>query len=528
MVPVKRAMRLALFLLAGSGAVAHAATPGAACEALGRLSLADTTITAAETVGTGQYKLTDDRFTRMVAAPGMNPAGQSQTPANPAFCRVALTLTPSSDSAIKTEVWLPLAGWNHKLLGVGNFGWGGALMTPGMLSGLDAGYVVASNDTGHDSSTPEGEGGRFALGHPQKLTDYAYRANHLMTVRAKEIIQAFYGEAASHAYWAGCSLGGLQGLIEASRYPADYDGIIVGAPPNPLVNFNAQQLWPAWLLHQTPAAQIPADKFKMVNQAVQQACASPVGRAQGFVDAPEQCRFAPRLLLCRAGDQPDCLTEPQVRLMEQIYQGPVNPRTGQVIFPGPAKGTEATWGGMASSKPFPTALDLFRYAVLQNPDWDWTTLDWDKDIATATAKVGPLLHVAAPDLQPFFERGGKLMLYLGWNDGHNPEELASFTQRVQRVSAKAADAVQLFLSPGMGHCLGGAGCDTFDKLGAMDAWVTRGQAPQKIVASKINDGKVVRTRPLCAYPQVAQYKGRGDMDDAANFACVSGLGVTSK
>ena len=393
----------------------------------------------------------------------------------------------------------------------------GALMYPGMQSGLAEGYAVASTDTGHDSSTPEGQGGRFALGHPEKLIDYAYRANHLMTLRAKEIIKAFYGRGPKHSYWIGCSLGGLQGLIEAKRYPADYDGIVVGAPPNPIVNFNAEQLWAGWLTNRHPELQVPKAKFQMVAQAVLKACASPVGQSQGFVEEPDRCGFEPRQMLCKGADAPDCLTANEVSALEQIYRGPVSPRTGTVIFPGPAKGNEASFS--ADGKPFPIALDLFRYAAFQDPNWDWTTLDWDKDIARATAAVGPLLHVDA-DLKPFFARGGKLLLYIGWNDGHNPEELIGYYQRLMRnAGPQGRVSARLFTIPGMGHCYGGPGCDTFDKLGVIDAWVAQDRPPQRIVASRIENGTASRTRPLCAYPAVARYEGSGSPEEAGSYRC---------
>lgn len=390
-----------------------------------------------------------------------------------------------------------------------------------MLSGIAQGYATASTDTGHDSATPDGQGGRFTLGHPEKLIDYAYRADHLMTVDAKTIIQAFYGTAPTRAYWVGCSLGGLEGLIEAKRFPADYDGIVVGALPNPIVAFNAAQLWPSWLVARMPEARMPKAKFAMLADAVRRACASPVGRKQGFVDEPDRCGFDPRQLLCKGADAPDCLTAPQILIMEQIYAGPTNSRTGTQIFPGPAKGIEADLAGFADGKPFPTALDLFRYAAFQDPSWDGTRMKWDKDVAAAAAKLGPLLHVDA-DLRPFFGHGGKLLLYIGWNDYHNPTELIGYYEALmRRAGFKARDAARLFTIPGMGHCFDGPGCDTFDKLGTIDAWVDKRSAPERITAAKVRDGTVVRTRPLCAYPQVAAYQGSGSMDDASSFACAS-------
>lgn len=508
-----------LVLSASTGA--HAAESADSCARLVSLALPDATITAAQTVQAGRYTMPESPLTRLGALSGMNVAGRAKDAPNPTFCRIAATLKPSSDSDIKVEVWLPLAGWNGKFLGVGNFGWAGALMLPGMLTGVEQGYATATTDTGHDGSTPEGSGGRFTLGHPEKLTDYAWRADHLMTVDAKIIIAAYYDKPPVKSYWVGCSLGGLEGLIEAKRFPEDYDGIVAGAPPNPIVNFNAAQLWPSWLVNHDPGLAMPKAKFDMVSKAVLAACALPVGRKQGFVDEPDRCLFKPQQLLCKGADAPDCLTAPQVRLMEQIYTGPVDPSTHEVIFPGPAKGSESQLSGFADGKPFPVALDIFRYTAFQNPDWDWTTMDWNKDMNAAIATVGPLMHVDA-DMKPFFARGGKLLMYIGWNDYHNPEELIGYYQKLMSHAGDTTRAsARLFTIPGMAHCFGGQGCDTFDKLGTIDQWVAHGVAPQRVVASRVSDGKVVRTRPLCAYPDVARYKGRGDMGVAASFVCVN-------
>jgi feruloyl esterase len=503
-------------------ATAHAATPTISCDGLGRLALADAAITLAEPVAAGAYKgaMGGPVFT----SSGMNVAGRGQLGANPAFCRVAATLKPNPRSDIRIEVWLPRSGWNGKFLAVGNFGWAGSLMYAGMLTGLQDGYAVASTDTGHDNSSPNGDdgGGRFTLNQPEKLIDYAYRADHAMTVDAKAVIKAFYGVDPARSYWIGCSLGGLEGLIEAKRYPTDYDGIVAGAPPNPLVNFNAMQMWPGWLISQDQSRLIPEGKYSVVHAAVLKACASPIGLKDGLVDEPDKCAFDPGTLLCKGDDAPDCLTASQLYLLQQTYAGPVDPRTKRLIFPGPARGAElGMFRPFASGEPFFIAVDLFRYAAFQNPDWGWKTMDWSKDVDAAAARIGPLMHVDA-DLKSFFKRGGRLLLYIGWTDYHNPEELIGYYRSLARVSGQqASGAVRLFTIPGMDHCGGGAGCDTFNKLAVIDQWVDRGKTPERIVAAKFADEKLVRTRPLCAYPNVARYKGAGDANDAANFVCAA-------
>ena len=485
------------------------------CNSLARVAIPNATITLAESVAPGQYQL-PPQSRRLGAQPGMNITGRDELPANREFCRVAATLKPSTDSDIKVEVWLPQSGWNGKLLTAGNFGWGGSLMYAPMLSALEAGYATASTDTGHDGDTPDGAGGAFALGHPEKVLDYAYRADHELTVTAKAFIKAFYGREPAHSYWIGCSLGGLEGLIEARRYPADYDGVVAGAPPNPLTRFNALQLWPSWLINQDPKRLIPREKYVRIHQAILDACASPLGRKDGVLDEPNRCQFDPAQLQCKGPDAPECLTPAQVYLLQQTYAGPRNPRTGELIFPGPARGAELEMFSFANGAEPMIALDLFRYVGFQDAAWNWKAMDWDKDVTAAIDRIGPLLHVDS-QLEPFFEHGGKLLMYIGWNDYHNPEQLIEYYKAVTKNSGSSA--VRLFTIPGMNHCAGGAGCDTFDKLGVIDDWVAHGRAPEQILASRFEAGKVVRTRPLCAYPAVAQYKGAGNSADAANFTC---------
>lgn len=500
--------------LAMSAASAAQTTPVKSCAQLAETALPAATISSAEVVGAGKYVLPGNP-----PRSGMNLAGRIEAGANPAFCRIIARMKPGKESDIRMEVWLPQSGWNGKFIGVGNFGWGGVLMYAGMLAGIQEGYAVASNDTGHDASLPDQSGGKFALGPVDRMIDYGYRANHEMTVHAKNLVRAYYGAMPTHSYFIGCSLGGLQGLVEIKRYPEDYDGVVVGAPPNPIVNFNALQMWPSWLVAQDRQRLIPKEKYAMVHATVLRRCASPIGQQQGFVDAPESCNFDPKELLCKGAEAADCLTAPQVDLLQKTYQGPVNPRTGAVIFPGPARGTELEMFTFASGEAMSVALDMFRYAAFQNPDFNWKTMDWDKDVGAASARVGPLMHVDS-NLKPFFERGGKLLFYIGWNDYHNPQELIGYYQAVLKNSgAKAGNAMRLFTIPGMGHCAGGNGCDTFNKIGEIDAWVDQGKSPERIVTSRVEAGKVVRTRPICAYPKVAKYRGNGDINDAASFNC---------
>lgn len=511
---------MGIMLLAYNGA-SYAADPKS-CEELFKSGFTDAKIISVEKVRAGKFKIPDSPgpMAELEKLSGINAEGQAKLGPNPEFCRVKAKMTPTSDSDINVEVWLPLKDWNGKLLTAGNFSWGGYFMYPVMMSGLEKGYATASTDTGHNDDLPDQTGGKFIIGHPEKLVDYSYRAHHLLSVNAKEIIRKFYGKAPDKSYWLGCSLGGIEGLIEAQNFPEDYDGMVIGAPPNPLLNFNAAQLWPIWLVNQNPAMKMTKAKFELVHNTVLTQCATATGQQQGFVEEPEKCTFEPKQLLCKTEDNDSCLTQDQVTFMEKVYQGPVNPKTGDVIFKGPAKGSELEFMSFAEA-PNKRALDLFKYAVFENENWDWRTLDWDKDIQFAKNKLNGKLG-AGTNLKGFFERGGKMIMFIGWNDYHNPLDLIEYYKKIIGESVNTEnDPARLFISPGMAHCQGGDGCDTFNKIGALDKWVEQGIAPERLVASRVEEGKVVRTRPLCAWPKVAVYNGKGNNKDAASFECVT-------
>jgi len=517
---------------------AQVARPAASCESLSRIELPETRISTAQVVDPMGFKVPEGGPSGSGSPGGQNapggqggpgaqggPGGPHREPFQPtsttnrsAFCRVAATLQPSGDSDIKIEVWLPLSGWNGKFLAVGNFGWAGSIMYNGLLMGLEGGYAVASTDTGHDNSLPMGQ---FALGHPDKVIDYGYRAVHEMTLDAKALVKAFYGTAPTHSYFTGCSLGGQQALTEAQRFPRDYDGIIAGSPANPIAHLNAYQIWPSLLIAQEPSRAIPREKSGLIREAVLKACDALDGVRDGIIEDPAQCHFDPGTLLCNGGDKPSCLTAPQVDFLRSMYAGPSNPRTGQKIYAPLAPGAEQMVIGVSGTRPMGVAVALFQYLVFQDPNWDWKTFNLDRDVDFADKVLSTVNLAMNPNLKPFFERGGKLLMYHGWLDGSSPIESIDYYNAVLKTvgTNEAANSIRLFNVPGMGHCMGGAGCDTFDKLGALDQWVQTGQAPDRIVASKVDDGKVIRTHPLCAYPAVAKYQGFGSTDDAANYVC---------
>ena len=506
-----RAMKGWLVLLAlvvSLAAPGRASAADATCERLRSLKLPNTTI-AADMVAPGAFA---------APTPAGPPAANRTFTDLPAFCRVSATLTPSSDSDIKIEVWMPAAGWNEKLLAVGNGGWSGSISYPALAASLKRGYATASTDTGHT-----GGSGRFALGHPEKLTDFAYRAVHEMTIAAKAIVAAYYGSAARLSYWQGCSSGGKQGLKEAQKFPDDYDGIIAGAPANYWTHLITQSLWIANATLKDPASFVPREKFALINKAALAECDADDGVRDGVIENPVRCAFDPQSLRCADADGPDCLTAAQVDAVRKIYGAAKNPRTGEMIFPGLARGSELGWAALAGGpRPLSIAEDHYRYVVFKNPDWDFRTIDFDKDAALADAIDNGALNAVDPDLREFAARGGKLILYHGWNDQLiAPQNSIDYFDAVEKaMGAPAASRfVRLFMAPGMMHCGGGPGPNTFDMVDALEQWVERGTAPSRVLASHAANGRIDRTRPLCAYPQVAVYKGTGDVNDAASFEC---------
>jgi feruloyl esterase len=510
----ERIISLAAFLTIASGTPAVAAT----CEGLAGTALKDATVTRAEVVAPGKFSLADA---------GRRGGGRGNPYADLAgFCRVAVTLTPSSDSDIKVEVWLPMGlpsvaggggGWNGKFQAVGNGGWAGVISYPAMADALRAGYATASTDTGH-----VGGRGTFALDHPEKLIDFSWRSEHEMTVKAKALIAAFYGNAPKLSYWNGCSTGGRQGLKEAQMFPDDYDGIIAGAP----ANRTAISLWIAHAVLKNPASYIPPAKYPAIHQAAIAACDAVDGLKDGLIDDPRQCHFDPAVLLCKDGDGPSCLTAAQVAAAKKIYSPATNPRTGAELFSSFVPGTELGWGIQAAGpEPSANIYDQYRYVVFKDANWDWKTFDFDKDAARGDRPENLIMNATNPDMKAFFSHGGKLLLYHGWSDNQVPtlNTIKYYDSVAKNLggASKAADRVRLFLAPGMGHCGGGEGPNAFDKLGPLEQWVEHGKAPDALVASHSSDGKVDRTRPLCPYPQVARYKGTGSIDEAASFVCAA-------
>jgi feruloyl esterase len=494
-------------ILAALIALAAAAVPGTAatCAALRSLRLPDTTVTLAEAVDAGFF-----------VPPGGAGRGTAAAAFRslPAFCRVAATLRPTTDSEIGVEIWMPAGNWDGKLQAVGNGGWAGSIGYAAMAKALSQGYATASTDTGH--TTP---GGSFVAGHPEKLIDYGFRAVHLMTVEAKAIIAAFYPNPARRAYWNGCSTGGRQGLMEAQRYPVDYDGIIAGAPANYMSHLQVWSLWVPKAVHEEEAGYIPPAKYPLIHRAVLDACDVLDGVKDGVLEDPTRCHFDPKVLACRGEDTSACLTAPQVEAARKLYGEAVNPRTGLKIFPGFEPGSELAWAALAGPEPMAIPVDTFRYVVYENPTWDWRTINFESDLTALEKKFAGVVDATSPDLSAFMKRGGKLVMYHGWNDQLiAPLNTVDYFSSVLYTMGAGAtnDFMRLYMAPGMTHCGGGAGFMNFDMIGPLDQWVEKGQAPDRIVASRREPD---RTHPLCPYPQVAIYRGSGSTDEAASFIC---------
>lgn len=483
---------------------------GSSCDGLQSLTLNNARVTAATEVPAGTFLPPVPDGGR-----GVPPAAAKAYAALPSFCRVQVTATPTSDSDIKIEVWLPTQGWNGKFQAVGNGGWAGAISYGALAAAVAAGYASASTDTGH--ATP---GSTFALGHSEKLVDYAYRAIHEMTVQAKAVINARYGNAPTISFWNGCSTGGRQGVAEASKYPADFDAIVAGATPDPSARLHAVRVVANLLVNRTAESAIPPAKLPALHAAVLEACDTLDGVKDGVLENPARCRFDPKALECKGSDGPSCLTSAQVETAKMLYSEVKHPATGEVLYaPLLQPGSELLWATLAGPAPYVNALEGFRVAF-NNPNWDWHTFS-PNDIVVME-KANAVLNSATPDLKPFFARGGKLLMYHGWADQQVPamSSIGYFNRVVQTVGEQAVGkSIQLYMVPGMTHCQGGVGTDTFDKMAAIEEWVAKGTAPKAIVASHVSNGRVDRTRPLCAYPQVARYKGTGSTDSAENFSC---------
>jgi feruloyl esterase len=514
---------------AGQSPPARPTAPEQACGELVSLTFeGNTTITASTTVSTGALVTrTDQSLTGL-----------------PAFCRVIGVSRPTSDSDIRFEVWLPADSWNGKFVSSGEGGFAGRLNYTrlGLDGGLDEwlrrGYATASTDTGHRSTDDN-----WAVGHPERVIDYAYRSKHLVTVAAKGLIAAYYGRPATHAYFNSCSNGGRQGLMEVQRYPRDYDGVVVGAPWNYQSRSNAGFVWDAQTLSASGAA-IASSKLPAIQAAAVAACDATDGLVDGLIEQPDKCSFAPEVLQCTTADSDDCLTEAQIASLGRLYSGPENPRTGAAIFPGWAVGSERGWARWVDAEGVTNlGHSYFSNLVFEDPNWDYRTFDFEKDLTFAESKVGSLADAIDTDLSAAKRQGVKIIQYHGWNDqtlqpGYSPSYYDLVTSEMGGL-AETQDFYRLFMVPGMAHCYRGPGANSFGGVGqqippqrdalhdvqlALEEWVEKGVAPDRLVATKYVDDDadtttVEFTRTLCPYPSVARYSQSGDPSEAGSFVC---------
>ena len=505
---------------AGTASKTAATAAPRTCESLASLTLPNTTISAAEAVAAGAFK---------APGPAFGPAADYTR--LPAFCRVQGSIKPTSDSDIRFEVWLPTESWNGKFMQTGNGGAAGAIVYTSLADALAHGYAAAHTDPGHTGGGGIGDFA-WATGHPEKLTDFAYRAVHELTVVGKAVTNERYGKEPERSYWDGCSTGGRQGLKEAQRYPEDYDAIVAGAPAN-----NWSGLMGLSILIQRnlsgPEGLSPA-KVGVLTEAAIAACDARDGVADRVIGAPKLCTFDPSSTQCAAGKTEGCLTPTEVAAAKRVYAGVLD-KAGTVLMPGTGPASETLWALYASPQ-FGIGTSYFRSVVFNDPSWDPASSDIGDDVARAEAQDGGAAKAMDPDLSAFVARGGRLIVYHGTADGLIPygNSVNYFESVVAKLGADAVkDHVALYLVPGMSHCAGGEGASAIDWIGALEAFDRGGHPPSSIAASHpatpapglpgapAPPPSKAFTRPVCPYPQLAKYKGQGDETDAASWQCAA-------
>ena len=452
----------------------------------------------------------------------------------PTYCRVKAIAAPTPDSHIGFEVWIP-KNWYGRYLQLGNGGFAGAIPEAAMRAGIAQGYAVAGTDDGHQSAT--GTDASWALNHPEKVIDFGYRAIKETTGAAKAIIAAYAGTAPRYSYFSGCSDGGREALMEAQRYPADFDGIVAGDPANHWTHLQTGGVWNIQALAKMPPASwLSPEKLKLIQAEAVKQC----GDEDGVIQNPEGCKFRPARIRCKSGDAPDCLTGAQLVTLAKIYGGPRNPRTGEKIISGFSPGGEdgpigwvrwisGTRPGDQDPLSHGFANNFFRYIVHSDPGYDILKMNFDSDVALPDERTAHIFNSYSPDLSAFKQRGGKLIQYHGWADPAIPAlDSIDYYRSVQARMGDTRAFYRLFMAPGMLHCQGGPGPNQLATLPAIRAWVEDGKAPDRIVATRYQDNDlakpVERTRPLCVWPARAQWDGTGDKSKQESFRCVAPKG----
>jgi len=534
-VPVTSLASLMLVLLADT---ANAGTP-ATCESLTNFKFADTTINSATSYPGGAYVAPDAwhlAFTNL-----------------PPYCEVVATIAPTPDSSIGVRVWMPTQRYNGRYLGTGNGGYAGGYFQSELADGINRGFATANTDMGATGAA--GVNGDALIGHPEKWKDFGWRATHLMTTFSKALINAFYGDPASKSYFTGCSTGGQQALMEAQRFPYDYDGILAGAPAFNRTHIHTVTVAQYRATHITPTAYIPPTKLDAVNQAVLAQCRAKDGgaAADSFLTDPRLCKFDPATLACPAGlDAPNCLNPDQVAAMKVYYAGSTNLATGAIINPGNARGSEtsnpaALGFALNESLNEPSFDSLFKWVF--GATWQWQSFDFNRDMDSVDQVLAADLNATSTDLRAFFGNGGKLVMHAGWADPLIPSQGAInyYNALVKNYGGngngglkKTQNVARLFMSPGMWHCNGGPGPNSYggaiqqpppsydaqyDLLTSLTQWAEGGAAPSSVIATKYTNDTpqlgIQAQRPICSYPLIPVYRGAGDPNIASSFVCAA-------
>lgn len=510
-------------LAAGSAAIAFApsapAQPAAGqpvataaqCEALAGQTIGGATIEKAEYLAKGSATI----------SPLVKAAND--------VCRVSARAPPVAGSEIHMRIWLP-TNWNGKMLGVGGAGLNGGFAAEWFIAILpmNEGYAVFATDAGHEFIE---DNAKWALGQPEKIKDYGYRANHVGTLATKAVLASYYGTAPKRSYFHGCSNGGRDALIQAQRYPQDWDGIISGAPANDWTGIMTTFAYTAQIAEPHRRAGLLGPKINLVYEAALKTCDAADGLKDGLISNPTTCRFNPAVLQCKSGSGATCLSKPEVDTLRTLYGG-VRTGGGKLVMPGFPVGSELNWGTWftRTDAEVPGGMqEVFRYMVYDDPDWSWKNFNIDRDYPAMTRRLAPLIDATDTDLRPFARRGGKLLMYHGWEDTAIPagNSIRYFEAARSRLGARASQA-RLFMVPGQAHCFGGSGPNVVDMIGALDKWVEGGEAPERLTSSKYESfiaaltgqpTKLLQTRPVCAWPKTPHYKGTGAVNAESSFAC---------
>ncbi len=464
------------------------------------------------------------RDTRVVSARNVPPDKASGLPG---FCEVQVTMSPVYGSQIVAIYRMP-EPWNGKILGVGGGGAAGNLTIEAATTGLLRRYAVIQNDLGHPSTnTSDWSFAVKTAGQPhvEAIIDFGHRATHVATTIGKATIAQYYGRPARQAYWEGCSTGGRQGLAEVQRYPADYDGVIAGAPVH-AARYYSTVVLRVQAFHKYPDSNLLPAHVPIIEKAVLDACDANDGISDGVLTDPRTCSWDPGTLLCKGAPSAECLTQAQVEAVRYVYNGAKAPDGGYALIP-LLRGAEREWVvRMIGTRHLPRGLNavlgapFLAHIVKHDPAYDVLSFDPSRDMVELYGGLAEHVYQESPDISAFVTRGGKLLLWHGFNDpGPSPLSTIEYFDAVREKVPAAKDSVRLFLAPGVFHCRGGTGPDQFDALTALEQWVEKGAAPASMIATK-SDGSM--SRPLCPYPQLPRYKGTGDPNRATSFECAAG------